>query len=769
MSQEKHTFDELNQEVARYRAMLDAVPDFIFRIDKEGNYLDFRAPRPEQLALPPDVIVGSNIRDLSLSPDMVQRAFTAIEAALETGEVQVFEYSLEMPDGWHEYEARLLACAPDEVIAIVRDVTERVRTEEALLVSQRRYSLATASAHVGVWDWNLETGEFYLDPNIKRILGYEDDEIPNDLEEWSKHIHPDDKQAVMAAANEAVEGRTSEYVYEHRMMHKDGTVRWVLARGSVIRNADGEVIRMVGTDTDITERRQAEEELRRHEVVLETIFDHLPVMVVLVDAEGRGVIANKAVKRTLGWPLEDLDESGVLARLYPDADYRGEFLDHMKAARSEWRDFKTRVASGRNLDVSWACVPLPDGRRIVIGQDISDRVEAEREREHLETQLRQRQKMEALGTLAGGIAHDLNNILLAITGFAELALYDVDRGARDQKEDLEQILTAARRAGQLVERILSFSRPRRPQVKAVDACRVVRGAMDLLRASIPSNIEFEERLDPSAGRIRADENQIQQLILNLGSNAAYAMGDSSGRLTVAVSGLEVDEQLSRKLGGIAQGRFVKLTVTDTGQGMDEKTLKRIYDPFFTTKRVGEGTGLGLSVVHGIVQSHGGSIQVRSQVGVGTTFDVYLPAVEAVAEPVQAADVIYSGRERVLLVDDEPQVARVGQLQLERLGYEVVTCTESPAALELFQAEPGAFDMLVTDQTMPQMSGLALAREIKEIRPELPMVLTTGYAPMIADEALEDLDIFAVLRKPYPGQALARAVRQALDQSVSQAG
>ena len=749
--------------------MLDAVPDLFFRIDREGNYLDFRAPRPELLALPPEEIIGSNIRELPLAPEMLERSFAAIEAALETGEVQTYEYSLEMPDGWHEYEARMAACAPDEVIAIVRDVTERVRTQEALVQSEHRYSLATGSAHVGVWDWNLETGEFYLDPNLKRILGYEDHEIPNDLEEWSNFIHPEDKQAVMAAAMEAVEGRTSEYVYEHRMMHKDGTVRWVLARGSVIRDAEGKVIRMVGTDTDITERRQAEEELRRHEVLLETIFDHLPVMVILLDAEGRGLIANKAVERILGWPLEDLDESGVLARLYPEADYRQEFLDHLEAARSEWRDFKTVVADGSTLDVTWACVRLPDGRRLMIGQDISDRIAAERERESLATQLRQRQKMEALGTLAGGIAHDLNNILLAITGFAELALYDVDRGARDQKEDLEQILTAARRAGQLVERILSFSRPRQPQVKAVDACRVVRGAMDLLRASIPSNIEFEEKLDPSAGRIRADENQIQQLILNLGSNAAYAMGDRSGRLAVAVSGVEVDEAWSRKLGGINPGRFVKLTVTDTGQGMNEDTLKRIYDPFFTTKRVGEGTGLGLSVVHGIVQSHGGSIQVRSRVGAGTTFDIYLPAVEAVHEAVQAADVIYSGQERVLLVDDEPQVARVGQLQLERLGYEVVTCIESPAALELFEAEPDSFDMLVTDQTMPQKSGLVLAREVKRIRPELPIVLTTGYAPMVSDEAIQDLDIFTVLRKPYPGQALARAVRQALDQSVSQAG
>jgi PAS domain S-box-containing protein len=396
-------------------------------------------------------------------------------------------------------------------------------------------------------------------------------------------------------------------------------------------------------------------------------------------------------------------------------------------------------------------------------QDISEQKRGERERRKLQSQLVQAQKLEAIGTLAGGIAHDFNNILFAIFGYTELTLSGKATG-EELRANLEQVLLAARRARDLVQQILAFSRQTEKAFKPLKFSLVIKEVLKMIRATLPATITIQQEIK-SNGLVLGDPTQLHQVLVNLCTNAAHAMNDYGGVITVRLDECVLNEPSVNLISKLPPGKYLRLVVSDSGKGMDEKIRQRIFDPFFTTKTDGEGTGLGLSVVLGIVQNHHGSISVYSEPGVGTTFNIYIPAAksEEIRETPASAE-IPEGNERILLIDDEIPLTKVVKRMLDSLGYSVIISNSSLSALAEFSKVPDQFNLVITDMTMPYMTGEDLAVKIKDIRSDIPIILLTGFNPRANDGHLKDKGIDAVMMKPLTKLEIAMTVRNVLDKS-----
>jgi nitrogen-specific signal transduction histidine kinase len=398
---------------------------------------------------------------------------------------------------------------------------------------------------------------------------------------------------------------------------------------------------------------------------------------------------------------------------------------------------------------------------MAIVQDISQRKFAERQRETLEAQLRQAQKMEAIGTLAGGIAHDFNNLLTTMLGNLELARLEVEPG-HAVLANLDAVDTAARRATDLVRQILTFSRKQPPRRAAIALAPVIADSVRLLRASLPAAIAIELHLEDEAPLVLADATQIHQVVMNLCTNAWQAMRNERGRIAIWLDGVEVPAPI-RGHERLTPARFARIRVQDTGEGMDAHTLERIFEPFFTTKSAGRGSGLGLSVAHGIVKEHGGTITARSQAGEGSVFEVLIPATDAPATEVTgelaSASPLF-GYGRVLYVDDEMALAAAVSRMVESLGYRVTVCHSGDEAIARVRENPQAFDVVLTDLSMPGLSGIDVARELMRLRPGLPVILTSGYAERV-NQDLAAVGICLRLDKPFDRRALSVALSAVL--------
>ena len=386
----------------------------------------------------------------------------------------------------------------------------------------------------------------------------------------------------------------------------------------------------------------------------------------------------------------------------------------------------------------------------------------------LERQLFQSQKMEAIGTLAGGIAHEFNNLLVPILGFIEIVISDFPAES-DSYKDLKQVQIAAERAKDLVTQILSFGKQVEGDQQPIQLTFVINEVLKLLRMTLPSTIKLQQDNAPNIKQVNANPTKMNQVLMNLCMNAYYAMPDG-GLLEISLANVKLGKKSCEKFDGLKPGHFVRLTVKDSGCGMDKETLERIFDPFFTTKLNGEGTGMGLSVVHGIIKSYGGDITVHSQPSVGTTFHIYLPVARPVARPVEEASSkttkqVLGGTESILFIDDEIVVAETGKRMLERLGYKVTTQTSSLEALELYRIDYGKFDLVIMDQTMPDMTGAELVPRFFDIRPDVPVILCTGYSSLLTQEKIDKLGISKFIMKPFIESELGRIVRQALDKSL----
>ncbi|HXT40925.1 MAG TPA: ATP-binding protein, partial [Candidatus Angelobacter sp.] len=510
--------------------------------------------------------------------------------------------------------------------------------------------------------------------------------------------------------------------------------------------------------------------IRESEARYRLLFQSSPMPKWVHDVETLAFLAvNDAAVETYGYSEAEF-LSKTIAEIHRPEDLsrlRDEIVKpHSELARSS--GWKHQRKDGVMMDVEITSHPIVFRDRpaqLVLAIDVTERNRSEAEKARLEAQLRQAQKMEAIGTLAGGIAHDFNNILGAIVGYTELVKTDA-AGNEQVLQHMEEVSRASKRATDLVRQILSFSRQDEQERQPVQLRPIIKEALKLLRATLPSSIEIRSDLDPAAPTVLADPTQIHQIMMNLGTNAWHAMLERPGTLHAKLVACDVDADFAKLHAELRVGSYVRLSVSDTGHGMDSATLGRIFEPFFTTKAPGKGTGLGLAMVHGIMKGHDGAITVYSQPGEGTTFHLYFPALQsASADTESLARPIPRGHgEHVLFVDDEAPLARWGRETLERLGYRVTTHTNALEAIAAVRGEPGQFDLVVTDLTMPVMNGLNLGRRLLEIRSGLPIVLTTGYSATLTEESVRKLGIRELLFKPNTAQTLGEAIDRVLAQN-----
>jgi len=504
---------------------------------------------------------------------------------------------------------------------------------------------------------------------------------------------------------------------------------------------------------------------RATEQRLRVAVDSSPSGLLMTDARGGIVLVNREIERLFGYPREELLGKSV-DTLVPErfrqghGGFRGTFLADPKVrAMGAGRDLYGLRKDGTEVPVEIGLTPVvTDEGMFVLASivDISPRKKAEDERHRLEEDLRQAQKLEAVGTLAGGIAHDFNNILFGIVGYAEL----IGRAGSpaDARADLDELLKAATRGKELVERIMVFSRRQPAERHPLEIGATIAEAAKLLRATLPASIEVRVTVHPEAPWVLGDATSIHQILMNLGTNSAHAM-PHGGLLDILVEPRYVRDSVVRRHPGLHEGPYVVLVVRDTGGGMDAGVRSRAFEPFFTTKPKGSGTGLGLSMVHTIVEAHEGVIDLASEPGRGTSVTCFFPVLPAsAAEEQREAGVAPRGHgERVLLVDDEPTLARMNKRRLEALGYVVVAETDPERALETFRSRPAEHDVVITDYLMPRLAGLDLAREVHNLRPDVPIVLLTGFMEELPDETIKAAGIRRLVNKPATMLELGQAV------------
>ena len=509
------------------------------------------------------------------------------------------------------------------------------------------------------------------------------------------------------------------------------------------------------------ERRRAEESLVTSEEKYRLLVQNASEAIFIVQ-DGVIKFPNPKTETVIGYSSTELAKMPFINFIHPD-DRNGVIENYRKGLNEEkipGFSFRTIDRAGAEKWVEVNGIPLNwEGKpaTLVFLRDIT-------EQKKLESKLQQSQKLEAIGTLAGGIAHDFNNILAAIMGYAELIAWEVPQTSK-AGDNLKELLKAGCRARDLVQQILTFSRQSKQERKPVEIGPIIKEALKLLRASLPSSIEIKQEIEKDIGKIEADPTQIHQVLMNLCTNAGHAMSESGGVLEVRLSHVDLDATAAAQYSTILPGPYIRLSVSDTGHGMSPEVCERIFDPYFTTKEVGKGSGLGLAVVDGIVKSHRGAITVYSKPGKGTTFHVYFPRIDH-AQGVRGTQEVESpfmgGNERILFIDDEQTLVDVGEQILRQLGYQVTVRTKSIEALELFRAHPERFDLVITDMTMPNMMGDKLAKELMGIRADIPIVLCTGFSEYITEEAAKEIGIREFVMKPLVTSGLAKTIRRVLD-------
>jgi len=520
----------------------------------------------------------------------------------------------------------------------------------------------------------------------------------------------------------------------------------------------------------LQQRNQAESALRESERDYRELVQSANSIILRMDTDGKVIFFNDYAQKFFGFSNAEILGKSVVGTIVPEKDRSGfdlalmirEIVTHPERYVSNENENLRR--NGERVRVAWMNRAIYNNEGEVkeilcVGIDVTEKWQ-------LEKRLAQAQKMEAIGTLAGGIAHDFNNILSAIMGYTELSLIDMPSDSPLRK-NLQQILKAGSRAKELVQQILTFSRQHDPELQPVKISLIVNEALKLLRASLPSTIQIQHRIQSNLA-VFSDPTNVHQVLMNLCTNASFAMRENGGILGVTLTDADLDAQFAKHHPGITPGKFVKLTVSDTGYGMSPAIIERIFDPFFTTKSKGEGTGMGLSVAHGIVKGQGGAITVESTPGQGSVFDVYLPAIETeVLSSKDSEEMMVTGTEKILFVDDEDFQADIGQKMLTRLGYRVTARTSSAEALEVFRQNPDEFDLVITDMTMPTMTGDVLARKLLAIRPDIPIIACTGYSEKISPEIIQEIGIKELAMKPVVMTDIAQMIRRVLDAAIAQ--
>jgi PAS domain S-box-containing protein len=602
----------------------------------------------------------------------------------------------------------------------------------------------------------------------EQLSGYRFEDF-GDTPFWETLIPPEEREGVSATISGVI-NKGLPGSFQNHWITKDKQKRLISWTNTTLLKPDGAIEYILCTGMDISERTQAEKALRESETKYRELVQSANSVIIRLDKKGNFTFINQFAESFFGYNKEELLGKNSVGTIIPETDMNGNkelsLINDIVENPERYTNYENEniCKDGQRVWVTWTNKVFynKDGKVseiLCIGNDNTARNE-------LEKKLRQAQKMESIGTLAGGIAHDFNNILVPVIGHTEMLLDDLPEKS-PFRISLNEVLKGALRAKDLVGQILAFSRQTTQEIRPLKIQKILKEVLNLIRSTLPSTIQIRPDIDPLCGMIMADPTQIHQIMMNLATNAYHAMEKTGGTLSIGLKEVHLTHDNMPRL-NMDPGPYVCLTIADTGTGMDTLTKEKIFDPYFTTKEKGKGTGLGLAVVHGIVESYHGTSMVQSKLGKGTLFTIYIPMLVSNTETITRVQpsAVLTGHERILLVDDEEPIATLTQSMLERLGYQVTVRISSIDTLEAFKAGPDKFDLVITDMTMPNMTGDELAIEIKKIRFDIPIILSTGFSEKIGRGGSSLPGIDSVLMKPLSMNELAMIVRSVLDKKIS---
>lgn len=694
-----------------------------------------------------------------------------IRKCIETSELNYnrqLEHRIVYADGQTGYVSVRFFIAKDEHGLTVRsygvnqDITERKLAYEELKQAHEKMKLAADSACFGIWDYHIVENRLEWDDWMLRLYGIDPRAFNGTYESWLIRIHPDDRERMRKAVEQALRGE-KEFDTQFKIVRPDGQTCIIKAHATVSRDQNGSPVHMTGINYDISERVNAIESLRESEERFRALHNASFGGITIHD---NGIIleCNKGLSDITGYDYDEL--IGMNGLLLISEDTRSLVVKNIEAGFEEPYEVRGVRKSGESYPLRLEARNIPfrgKSVRVVEFRDITENKRAETEKEELETKLRQAQKMESVGRLAGGVAHDFNNMLGVIIGHAEMALDEVDP-ASTLCASLQEIREAGQRSADLTRQLLAFARKQTISPKVVDLNNTVKGMLRMLKRLIGEDIELKWVPAKDMWPVKVDPGQIDQILANLCVNARDAIADV-GKISIETAAVELDEALCHDLPECVPGEYVLLRVSDTGCGMESEMLTKIFEPFFTTKAPGQGTGLGLAMVYGAVKQNEGFIDVQSVVGEGTTYTIYFPRYRDKAEALkmEAKELLTErGHETVLLVEDETAVLDMTKLMLERLGYKVLAANTPAEAIHLARDYVGKIDLLLTDVVMPEMNGRDLAKNILSLYPHLKRLFVSGYpANIISSHGVLDEGV-NFIQKPFSREQLGAKVREVLD-------
>ncbi len=718
-----------------------------------------------------DLIVD-NVSEEKVS-DYYSGIFKKSESVENAYEAEDFFPAMGEHGKWLFFTAAPLRNSSGKIIGAVetlQDTSARKKAEKALRESEEKYRLLANNVTDIIWSLDMDLRYSYISPSIEKMRGYTPEEVieipvEDAFTPASYQRIVDSFFSEISLESEPGVAKNRSVVLELDMLHRSGKIIPVEVNASFLRDESGSPAGIIGITRDISDRKKAEQALRDSESKFRSIFNNKGTATCLFGEDGIIRECNLTFEELSGYRKSQIINKMIWSDFVPEEHiermqkYHDQRFRGIGFPSSQYETgFLNRAGEVKTVIVN---ISLVGKERIISVTDITERKLAETENENLHKKLAQAQKMEAMGSLAGGIAHDFNNILGAIIGYTELAKMDrVDSEKKDKH--LNRVLMAADRAKELVHQILTFSRQTEQEVKPLKVGPIIKEVLQLIRASLPSTIAIQSDIN-SESLIMGDQTQIHQVILNLCTNAGHAMQEEGGTLYVNLMEERLDSDFTGNLPDLSAGDYVKIEVKDTGHGIPPELIERLFEPFFTTKGPGEGTGMGLAVVHGIVISMKGEIVVESSLEKGSAFSVYLPVVQDIEETdAPEQDELAKGSGHILFVDDEPTLVDIGEILLNELGYTVTTRTSGIEALEAFKSNPDRFDLVLTDMTMPQMTGESLAREIISIRKDIPSIISTGFSSVMTEEKARKLGVKGLLMKPFVLSELAGVIRDVLD-------
>jgi two-component system cell cycle sensor histidine kinase/response regulator CckA len=765
--------DRAHRDLTRQVLVFETIGDAVIVMDLAGHIIDWNPAASRLFGYTKAEVIGRPVETVH-DPALLGQLEATIQKSLRRDHRWAGELPFQRKDGSRGVADVVVVAQLDQKgepiawIGVNRDVTERHLADGALADSRALLATAEELAHVGSWALDVQTGELTWSDEVYRIFGYEPGTSAVSREWFLEQVHPDDRAAVSGSFQRLVEDGYTAPV-ECRVIRPDGFMRTIQARGRLQRDDSRGFTRALGSVQDVTDRVEAERALRRAHATVAALLDAAPLAIIALDAESRITMWNPAAERLFGWAANE-----VIGRPPPvvSDEHIPEYMqlrDTVLAGGSV-TGFETRRRrkDGSLVDVLLSAAPLQDGTGSVSGVVVLQ-VDVT-ERKGLEEQLRQSQRLEAIGQLAGGIAHDFNNLLTVVISYAAILLEDLD--PEDAKlMDVREIAKAAERAAALTQQLLAFGRRQFLQPSVLDVNDTVREMENMLRRLVTADIALVTVLDPGLRAVRADPGQLEQVLMNLVVNARDAMPEG-GRLTVETANVEIDAAyVGPHATAVRPGAYVRLVVSDTGSGMDDATQARMFEPFFTTKEPGKGTGLGLSTVYGIVKQSGGHVWCYSELGRGTTFKIYLPQADAPDAPAERADdgvvraPVRRGVESVLIVEDDEAVRSVARRILATHGYAVLEAENGAKALRLCDETTTPIDLVIADMVMPEMNGSELARHLRDRHPAIRVLFMSGYTGNAALKHgfLEPGATF--IEKPFAPEALVAKVREMLDDSA----